>query len=419
MATRFYVGRDTAVVFNPSNTFQGNWDASELVATKARLHHNRNGIGTQISFNETSAVSGFTQPMWRGVSDPIKTAVTIDGTFSAVLLCREADAAANMVVQVHVWVTTGDSNVARGTLLSNYVDGTEFQVHASNFGAITISPQALTSVSAQPGDRIVVEIGYAALNTTTTAQTGVIKVGGTSSDAVGTETTEAASGTVAAWVEISDDIEFAPTYLYTTANAAPATPPSDRGTWDATSGSKIDAELGQAKGGASSQITATETSAVQNDVLQARFVSAELAAQTIDGDIDFLLRYIETASTADAFLKVHLYVMQSDGSVRGTLLNNSVSATEANFINLTVWNFTLSSVAAQDGDRLVLEVGTRFTNVTTVSQGSSLYVGGPNADVAAADNATNTEVSGWVRFEDGIEWFVAPSGFPHSQAVVA
>jgi hypothetical protein len=169
-----------------------------------------------------------------------------------------------------------------------------------------------------------------------------------------------------------------------------------------------------------------ETSATNpTDAVGVRYVSDELAAQTITAStIDAFINQIESVADADAFPKWHLYVMDSGGSVRGTLLSNFVGGTELRQILQTgiAYSTTLSSVVVSSGDRIVLEAGARFTNTFTTSRTLSNYVGSGAASgkgAASSQHDAQGANCGWLRFTQHIIFAdeVAATAFPYTQIV--
>jgi hypothetical protein len=93
---------------------------------------------------------------------------------------QESNANMNANWHVHAYVTVGDTDTLRGTLVNNYTEllGTnEWPTTATG-----VSPTAavvLTPVAIVANDRIVIEVGYDARNTSTTSYTGTLWYGGT------------------------------------------------------------------------------------------------------------------------------------------------------------------------------------------------------------------------------------------------
>ena len=161
-------------------------------------------------------------------------------------------------------------------------------------------------------------------------------------------------------------------------------------------------------------VVGTETSADVQDMLLFQFISAPLSgAQTISGTLKGQLFATENSTGADARAQMLAKVVTNDGSPRGTLmgLDTSVLSSEfdatANpyfggesrkFPLAAISPFTTSSVAAEDGDRIVLEVGARLHNVVTTSYTASVMVSpGQSTDLAEGETEqwTSAPLRGW------------------------
>lgn len=128
------------------------------------------------------------------------------------------------------------------------------------------------------------------------------------------------------------------------------------------------------------------------DALCRQYVSDGLAAQTINSYVKLYARTSETLGTVDALSRIVLKVVSSDGStVRGTLLSFG------DFSTGTEWNTSLrnktfadgdtpSSVVAQAGDRLVLEIG--FNHAAVISSAAINF--GDNSSTDLLENETST-----------------------------
>jgi len=111
----------------------------------------------------------------------------------------------------------------------------------------------------------------------------------------------------------------------------------------------------------------------QNDTLLRQFISDPLdGAQTISGTVKGQIRCRESDAAADFCRALVIKVVSGDGStVRGVLLSHFPDSLTSEFAtSLTNRNFppslSLNQVEAQDGDRIVVELGFRaFNNVTT------------------------------------------------------
>ncbi|AZM47809.1 hypothetical protein DMB38_20255 [Streptomyces sp. WAC 06738] len=165
------------------------------------------GASTTSAKAETSTAQNSVL-LGRWISPAARTAGTLSGTVSFTTGRGASDSAAAFVTRVHMYVTVGDSNTVRGTLLDNWQGSTNWPVTAAGG---TATGQTIGSVSLQAGDRIVVEFGYEATNTSGTSYTGTMYYGATgTTDLVSAAT---AVTTDPSWVEFSgaDGLFSAPT----------------------------------------------------------------------------------------------------------------------------------------------------------------------------------------------------------------
>lgn len=179
--TKLYLSRGSAG-FTPA-TVRGSWGRIADGVTRA-MHTGQDGsaLGLPIEniATESSSTSGYSSLVMRAISSPLNADHTFGGTLNLMLAVGENSSNANLAYYLHVFVTQGDSDVVRGTLLSNYVESTEWPTTAA--GRALASAQSLLSVAALTGDRIVAELGFTALNTSSLSYTGTIYSGGNGSD---------------------------------------------------------------------------------------------------------------------------------------------------------------------------------------------------------------------------------------------
>ncbi len=192
--------------------------------------------------------------------------------------------------------------------------------------------------------------------------------------------------------------------------AAPYSPTTIRGAWDAT-GSAVTRYLGPRPAGTAATIGIAETSGTTNwDVLWGRWISdGAVAAGTISGTVQWITGVLESATTADQFFHVHIFVTAGDSdSLRGTLLTDSIGATE--FPNPTATGRgegakTVTNVAVQVGDRLVVEIGYRTTNTTATSFTGTMNYGNAGAADLASGGTGVTTAPGWIEFSGADDIF--------------
>jgi hypothetical protein len=132
-----------------------------------------------------------------------------------------------------------------------------------------------------------------------------------------------------------------------------------------------------------------------------RWVTDPLTAQTISGTINVLAGVSEDSAATEAFWRVYAYVTAGDTSaVRGELLDYEESTAEwptTPTAQALVAPQTLTSTAIQDGDRVVIELGTVFRNAIGASgTHASMWTGsctGPTVSAIEADDVTAGETT--------------------------
>jgi hypothetical protein len=146
------------------------------------------------------------------------------------------------------------------------------------------------------------------------------------------------------------------------------------------------------------------------DVAIAQFVSAPLSGnQTIAGAIKGQIRALESNAAGDLDPQCVIRVLSNDGTtVRGTLIPSDTSALGHEFNNAALRNVkypkggstTPTSVAALDGDRIVIEVGYRKHENATTSRTGTLSFGDNAGTDLAEDETTTTANDPWFEFAD-------------------
>lgn len=204
MATRLYPLPSTPS-WAPS-LYRGAWDANysttyePVTSVLAEA-----AAGSNTPKNVRKSVTDAQDLAWlQCVSETLDVDQTISGTFDVGVGCNEQTAENDASFFVHIWVSQGDTDTARGTLLTNYAATTEFTT--SLLGRALDSAQSLASVNAIAGDRIIVELGVRMLGSDTGFNTNCqMRYGGTGDDVVVGE----GSTTIRnSWVQFSQDITF-------------------------------------------------------------------------------------------------------------------------------------------------------------------------------------------------------------------
>ena len=160
-------------------THRGAWDITSSVLQRKLARTKAGAIATS-AVAETSATNDYDVLMLKFVSEPITAAQTITGTLNWVVGDRESNNAMNANWHVHAYVTQGDTDTLRGTLVTNYTEAAGTNEWPTT--AVDDGPTAavnLSSVAISANDRIVIEAGYVARNASTTSYTGTLWYGGT------------------------------------------------------------------------------------------------------------------------------------------------------------------------------------------------------------------------------------------------
>lgn len=220
--TRLYLARSQAG-YNPGRN-RGDWDIRRIgmILTPAKLASQKEGHFA-ISSSNKHIETEINQGVEAFVSDPLR-AQTIQGRLRFCFAPYSTqDGAFNVTLQLHAWVTQGNSSHLRGTLINNFIE--EWPTHAwGNTGIareIDLSPE-LQPVTIETGDRIVLEIGYYS-RSVATGTAGLIPYGGHDKpDLVAGDPSDAGIP----WIEFSslpiDTVEITP-IEYSTALMSDAT----------------------------------------------------------------------------------------------------------------------------------------------------------------------------------------------------
>ncbi len=201
------------------------------------------------------------------------------------------------------------------------------------------------------------------------------------------------------------------TRFYLTNTSASASPTVDAG-WEITdvnfvrrlmrTKSQLPFFLALNDGSATVPITTTQ------DIVRYQFISQALRPQTISGTLSLVIRCSENATTNNAFLAVVAKVFSADGTTaRGTLFSNYNQDTEypitASAATRIVNAQAVSAIAAQDGDIIVVEIGSHAAAPTAA--GSFIQRFGNNAasDFALTSGLT-TDLNPWIEFSADIQF---------------
>jgi len=201
MATRLYGVPSTAAPVSPGF---GAWTTT-AAAVRRSLSTTKSGTAETVAGFSITSGSGNNALAFQLVSDSLNGAQTITGTVTIVTRGRELAGNDNVGARVRtIKVYSSDGATLRGTLLAlgNHSVTTELGTTLAGYPAA--NADALSSVSAQDGDRIVVELGYGMTTTGTTPQADM-SIGGTGTDHANAEGDT--TGTIP-WVEFSQNLTF-------------------------------------------------------------------------------------------------------------------------------------------------------------------------------------------------------------------
>ena len=204
-ATRFYFPAEGSGTPNISPAFDAGWEQTGQATRLKLLLKNKLSTLSTIADNSTRTVPiTTTQDILcnQFVSDPIPPQrIDTSVLFSAVIRVFESATTANVTLAV-VCKIVDAAGTARGTLFSTFNTGTEWPLTASAATRI-VSQTAVTALTTQVGDRIVVEIGgHAAAPTAATTYT--MRQG--NSAASDFALTAALTTNLNPWCEFSDDL---------------------------------------------------------------------------------------------------------------------------------------------------------------------------------------------------------------------
>lgn len=150
-------------------------------------------------------------------------------------------------------------------------------------------------------------------------------------------------------------------------------------------------------------------------VLARQFVGPQIGAGSISGTVKGQMLFQEGSSLGNVRSAIGIRVVSADGStVRGTLLAVGQNSTDTEFVNdaasptnRKIANGTsLSSVTAQNGDRVVVEIG--FVATVGAACEGLTYYGDPTAgDLPENETSTLDTVAPWVEFSQDIAAYSA------------
>lgn len=176
MFTDLYL-TNVAATYTPA-TLRGAWDDTVAVVTKSLQPSTyQGGTIAQVFRVETNAAADYDLLLYRGITGPL-AAQTISGTLDVRIGAQSNTTAANIHWHIHVYVTQGDSDTPRGTLLSDFTEALGVnEWSTSAIGHALNAAASLSSLAISAGDRIVVEIGAVVREASADARSAAIWYG--------------------------------------------------------------------------------------------------------------------------------------------------------------------------------------------------------------------------------------------------
>lgn len=162
--------------FTPTN-FRGNWNTTANAVTKMLDTRKTfsGGAISSVSVTESVSTNPYRVCLFRGVSGPLAANALWADMLNVMIGMTEDNAAADFNWHIHAYITAGDTDTVRSTILNDYEEsaGTnELEAEGSTTAGKTLNAAQAVSGSITAGDRLVVEIGYTARNTVTTTYMG-------------------------------------------------------------------------------------------------------------------------------------------------------------------------------------------------------------------------------------------------------
>ena len=201
MATRFHLPSSGAAPISPS--FDASWEQQGAGDRIALFPKGFAPVTTLTDASRTVPITTTQQILTRQFVGPPMRARRITGTVSMVVRCSENANTNNAFLAFVLRVLSMDGGTVRGTLASSMTNaGTEFALTASAATRI-FSAVALTELTAQEGDRVVLELGIHA-QAPTAAGSAILRFG--TSAASDFALTTALTTDLNPWIEFSEDL---------------------------------------------------------------------------------------------------------------------------------------------------------------------------------------------------------------------
>lgn len=168
-----YLNPKNLLAFALSLTTKGTFNASASPTQVSLSKYRQNSTPAAVSKSEANATNPYAVQVIRAFTDPLAAEAAYSGTINLAIAVSESNVAADFFWYLHVWVTQGESDSVRATLLANYGESSSNEWPTTAAGLALQSAQAISGTWSL-GDRICVELGFVARNSVTTSYTGSI-----------------------------------------------------------------------------------------------------------------------------------------------------------------------------------------------------------------------------------------------------
>jgi hypothetical protein len=204
-ATRFYLpSAGTSTITPTFETAAGTWtDISYAAPGHLRCQTTKTYTASGTKSTPNASAGNYLCNQY--VSNPI-AAQTISGMVSGEIAVTESNGNVNAYSLIIIKIVSREGTVTRGTLLSRTRGIAE--VTTTSLGRWTPAPVAINTITAESGDRIVVEVGISC-----EVQTGANATMTFLDNNTTTDLTEGGGNTLNPWIEFSQDIIFPNTRL--------------------------------------------------------------------------------------------------------------------------------------------------------------------------------------------------------------
>lgn len=433
MATRFYLPSSGAADVSPA--YSSEWDNTGS-ASRLQLSRLRSGSAmADAAITDATATANRDVLIRQYVSAPL-SAQTISGTVKGYIRAIESSASDNLRAQVVIRVVSNDGSSVVGTLYAgDLTTGTSDPT--SEFDSATMrnreyprgGAQAISSLAVSDGDRLVIEIGWR--KHVAASVSGTLRIGDADTSLDLAED-ESSSSDYNPWIEFSGNLQggYTGTRVYFPATGSPPISPTYSSAWDITA--DADRRIARLSKGATSLASKQATQPLANnngqDMLLRQYVCENpLQAQTIQGAVLGVFRALESTASADYSPQCLIRVMAPNGTTeRGVLYaGHNAAAGNEPLTSLESRYFprggqqTFSSVSAQAGDYLVIELGFRIHNGDASAYTGDIEFGdAPTTALDASETDSDADYP-WLQFSQAIQFSMPVVISPPAAAATA